>query len=144
MPKEGKRSTDVVFKTIIGKGDRFYGDIRGKGNIKVTGVVVGDINIKGLVWITKDGYMEGDLNADDIIISGYIEGDIKARGRLEIHGSAKVYGQVSSKFLYIDEDVQGKFDIEKVRKKTVTFVERRRENLPAEDTSEENIKRKPR
>jgi len=144
MTKEHKRTTDVEFKTIIGKGDRFYGDIRGKGNIKVMGVVVGDINIKGLVWITKDGFMEGDLNADNIAISGYIKGEVRARQRLEIHGCAKVYGHVSSKFLFVDEDVSGKFDIAKGRRKTFTFVERRREFFSEEDEIVEEIEQQTR
>ncbi|MGQ9705527.1 MAG: bactofilin family protein [bacterium] len=130
MARKHKRSTDIEFKTIIGKGDRFYGDIRGKGNIKLMGIVVGDIDIKGLVWLERDSFVEGNLNADDIVISGYIKGDVKARRRLEIYGCAKVYGQVSSKFLFIDEDVQGKFNIKRGSKKTVTFVERRAEFLP--------------
>ncbi|HEC79977.1 MAG TPA: polymer-forming cytoskeletal protein [Firmicutes bacterium] len=130
MTEWEKRTIDTEFTTIIGKGDRFYGDIRGKGNLKVEGVVIGDIDIKGIVFIDINAVVEGDIKAKDITIAGQVKGNVNIKRRAEVFGSARLYGEIYSKFLFIDEGVKGKFNVDAGKKQTHTFIERRRVYIP--------------
>lgn len=80
---------------ILGKDFALTGDLKGSGSIVISGKINGNGDIEGLVELTSTAVWEGDIRADDLIIGGTVKGDIYARGKLEIKGSARIYGNVS-------------------------------------------------
>ncbi len=52
--------------TIIGAGVILEGKITCKGNIRVDGVVNGDINANGSVAVGENGEINGEINAEVI------------------------------------------------------------------------------
>lgn len=81
--------------TILGKDFVINGDVKGTGTIVISGQVVGNGDIDGLVELASTAVWEGNIHTDDVIIGGTVRGDVFARGKLEITGSAKIFGNVS-------------------------------------------------
>lgn len=81
--------------TILGKNFTINGDVKGSGTIVISGNVNGNGEIDGMVELVSTAVWEGNIHTDDIIVGGTVKGDVFARGKLEITGSARIFGNVS-------------------------------------------------
>ena len=88
--------------TILGKDFTINGDVKGSGTIVVSGNVKGNGEIDGLVELVSTGVWEGNIHTDDIVVGGTVKGDVFARGKLEITGSARIFGNVSGSMDAVD------------------------------------------
>ncbi|HSH26660.1 MAG TPA: polymer-forming cytoskeletal protein [Wenzhouxiangella sp.] len=70
-------------------------------NLHVDGLVEGRIHSEAEVAIGQEGRIEGELQADHIVISGGFEGSINAR-RLEIVAGGRVRGDLTAAELVIE------------------------------------------
>lgn len=90
-------------ETIVGPSVKLEGDFVSKENISVFGNVSGKINTEGDLNIGENASLKADLIGENIVIAGRVEGNVKAKNRLEITSSGKVYGDIEAKILTIDE-----------------------------------------
>ena len=89
--------------TLINAGCRITGVISGQGDYQVSGEIDGDCEIIGTVTLAGDGYWQGTIRADNVIISGHVEGDIIASGKVEIAPTAKITGTVTGEAIAVAE-----------------------------------------
>lgn len=89
--------------TLISDGCRISGEITGSGDFVISGEVSGDCDINGTVTLAGNGYWQGALRADNVIVAGHIEGDITANGKVEITNSAKIIGTVTGEAIAVAE-----------------------------------------
>lgn len=89
--------------TLISEGCKFCGTLSGAGHFMINGEIEGDCDIRGSVTITKDGYWQGTVTAESVIVAGTVAGDIVASGRVEISNSAKITGTVSGEAIAVAE-----------------------------------------
>lgn len=92
-------------KAILGKGSEFEGKLRFEGTARVDGKFKGEVNSAGTLIIGEHATIEGELDVDGAIVSGEIKGNITAKSRIELHAPAKVYGNISTPVLVIQEGV---------------------------------------
>ncbi|MDR0806589.1 MAG: polymer-forming cytoskeletal protein [Enterobacteriaceae bacterium] len=79
--------------TVIAKNSSFNGDIEDSGDIQIYGKVIGNIHIKeGAIRVMSSGYVQGELNAPEVVIDGHVQGscfaeniDILEHGTLRGH-----------------------------------------------------------
>lgn len=112
--------------TLISDGCKIKGDITGNGDFVICGEVAGDCDISGTVTLAGNGYWQGALRADNVIVAGAVEGDITANGRVEITNTAKITGTVTGDAIAVAEGAV----VEGVMKTTgqtdpLEFVEKR-------------------
>jgi cytoskeletal protein CcmA (bactofilin family) len=89
--------------TLINDGCKISGEITGTGDFMINGEVVGDCDVSGTVSLTANGYWQGSIKADNIIVAGHIEGDIMANGKVEITNTAKISGTVTGEAIAVAE-----------------------------------------
>ncbi len=89
--------------TLINEGCKISGEISGDGDFIVNGEVAGDCNINGTVTLARNGFWQGSILADNVIVAGQIEGDITARQKVEITNSARISGTVSGEAIAVAE-----------------------------------------
>ena len=70
---------------------------------KSYGVFDGDIETTGPVVIGHTARVTGTVVAHDVGVAGTVNGDINAYGRVEIYNGGRVYGDISSSGLRIDD-----------------------------------------
>lgn len=94
--------------TILGEGAVFEGDIKAPEAVRIDGTVNGNCHCDKELILGKNGYVKGNIFAQQVIVSGKVDGDISAQGKLELLSTGKIVGNISAKSLVIDEG--GSFD----------------------------------
>lgn len=79
---------------IISEGTLIKGDISASGDIRIDGELVGNINAKGRLVIGPQGKVDGEVNCNNIEISGYIKGKINVSELLTMKASAQIFGDI--------------------------------------------------
>jgi cytoskeletal protein CcmA (bactofilin family) len=96
------RAPDRV-DSVLGPGLTWQGDLAGTGGIRIEGAFDGDIQLHGLVVVGERGRVTCEnIRAVTVIVAGSVKGNIQAQ-RLEIMGSGRVWGDVTTVSLSTEE-----------------------------------------
>ncbi|MCD6354737.1 MAG: polymer-forming cytoskeletal protein [Prolixibacteraceae bacterium] len=79
---------------IISDGTTIKGDISAAGDIRIDGKLIGNIVAKGRLVIGPKGRVEGEINCNNIEVSGSIKGKITVPELLNMKSSAKIQGDI--------------------------------------------------
>jgi cytoskeletal protein CcmA (bactofilin family) len=88
----GENTTQSI--NIINEGTIIKGDIMANGDIRIDGELIGNIEAKGRLVIGPNGKVDGEINCNNIEVSGYIKGKVKVSEMLTMKASAKIYGDL--------------------------------------------------
>jgi cytoskeletal protein CcmA (bactofilin family) len=88
--------------TIISNGVKIEGKITSSGNIRIDGDVQGDITSQNNVAIGEFGKVNGQINANEIIIGGTVSGTVKAKEKLVLDSKSKLNGDIITKILVVE------------------------------------------
>ncbi len=106
-----RRSLDGMrdLPSTIARDQAFIGNLQGKDNYLVRGMVRGNSDVEGAVMLAQDCRWQGNVVADTVVIRGRVEGNVTARFKLELRSTAQVSGNVSSPLIAMAEGavVQG-------------------------------------
>lgn len=79
---------------IINEGTLIKGDITANGDIRIDGELVGNINAQGRLVIGPQGKVDGEIDCNNIEVSGYIKGKITVSELLTMKASSQIYGDI--------------------------------------------------
>jgi cytoskeletal protein CcmA (bactofilin family) len=96
--------------SIISEGFEFVGTITSEGTLNIAGVVKGKITAKS-VLIDVEGQVEGELNADRLMVKGKVIGDVVCQD-LNVGPRAFMDGTIAYQNIHIQRGgkVAGKFN----------------------------------
>ncbi len=94
--------------SIISAGVEVTGNITTKGNIRIDGIVKGDVLAEGNLTVGATGNVEGSLNANAIIIGGKVNGKVSSKDKLTLEAKAELIGDLVTKILVVEAGA--KFD----------------------------------
>ncbi|KAB0546122.1 polymer-forming cytoskeletal protein [Pseudomonas argentinensis] len=99
MWNKGKGKADMQRFTgktsLIAAGAVFRGDLEFQGAVQIDGKVLGDIlTEQGLVRVSAEGQVEGEVRAPQVVIDGEIIGDVYASQHVELGAKARVRGNL--------------------------------------------------
>jgi cytoskeletal protein CcmA (bactofilin family) len=92
-------------KAILGKGSEVEGKLRFDGTARIDGKFKGEIQSAGTLIIGEQAPIDGELDVDGAIVSGEVHGNITAKTRIELHAPAKLYGNLTTPVIVIQEGV---------------------------------------
>jgi cytoskeletal protein CcmA (bactofilin family) len=92
-------------ETVLGEGVCFKGELSFKRYLCINGEFEGELTSKGKLKVGKTGVVRSNLRLCSAIIEGRIEGDIVVEDLLELRGTAQVYGNISARYLRVDDGV---------------------------------------
>lgn len=90
---------------FLGKDTEFEGRLSFTGCVRIDGRFKGEIDSQGTLIVGETALLESDVHIFDIIINGEFRGNILAENRIEIHTPGKVFGNIRSPVVVIDEGV---------------------------------------
>ena len=90
--------------TLIGAGAVFDGNLSAPETVRIDGTLNGNCDCKAQLIVGVEGVIKGDINAQNVLISGKVEGDIISGGKIELLSTGKIAGNITAKSLVIDED----------------------------------------
>lgn len=88
---------------MVGEGTLLEGTIQTKGDIRVSGRIVGKLTVAGKIIVAQEGEVEGELYAANIDIAGHVKGNLKVDERLLLRSTGLVEGDVVTARLVIEE-----------------------------------------
>jgi cytoskeletal protein CcmA (bactofilin family) len=88
---------------FLGKDSGFKGKIISEGIFRLDGKLEGQIFHKGLLIISETAVIKGKLEVNALTLNGFIEGEVTAMERVEIHDKGRLYGNISTPALVIQD-----------------------------------------
>ncbi len=89
--------------TIISTGVLLDGKISSNGNVRIDGQVKGNINAKGNVTVGSEGEIDGEINAQIIMLGGRVTGTVNATEKVMLESTSSLKGDIITKILVIEE-----------------------------------------
>jgi len=87
---------------LISQGTEITGDIKSTGDIRIDGILNGNMNTKGKVVIGPTGKVKGEVECKNSEVSGLIEGKITVSQLLNLKASSKINGAIITGKLSIE------------------------------------------
>ncbi|HEV7766527.1 MAG TPA: polymer-forming cytoskeletal protein [Thermoanaerobaculia bacterium] len=88
---------------FLDRGATFRGELEFEDTMRIDGKFNGKIHSKNELIVGESAHIEGDIHVGRIAISGTVVGKIVADIRVEIHRNGKVYSDVDTPLLIIEE-----------------------------------------
>lgn len=101
----GARQANALESTlsIVSAGTTVSGDVECSGVLKVEGRIDGSVRRARQVMLAKEGAIQGDVTAQEVVVGGVIDGNVSASDRLELQSTAVVNGDISTKSIVVME-----------------------------------------
>lgn len=90
---------------FLGEGTTFKGNLTFEGTVRVDGKLTGEIFTKDTLVIGSSAEVHADIHTGSLVVSGTVKGNITAEKKVELHASARLYGNISAPSLTIAEGV---------------------------------------
>ncbi|GAB5520273.1 MAG: hypothetical protein RhofKO_25240 [Rhodothermales bacterium] len=101
MAKPSPVATPQV--NMVGRGTRIEGDFNVAGDISVSGHITGRLIVQGRATITKEGAVDGTLQARDADVAGQAKGKVNVAERLVLRGTARIDADITTARLVVEE-----------------------------------------
>ncbi|GMR13575.1 MAG: hypothetical protein BMS9Abin29_1787 [Gemmatimonadota bacterium] len=99
--QSGTPPEDVI--SIVGPGMEVVGDCVTTGSLRIEGTVKGAIRAGKAVVVGKEGFVDGDIETQDAVISGHVVGTLTIASRLEVHSTCRIEGTVRARRMQLEE-----------------------------------------
>jgi cytoskeletal protein CcmA (bactofilin family) len=88
--------------TMIGAGTTITGDLESNGDIRIDGILKGNLKGKAKIIIGAEGKVEGDIEGLQADIIGHVTGTIRVQDLLYLHGNTVVNGDIYAGKLQVE------------------------------------------
>lgn len=100
--KSNPNETPASSTSIIGAGTTIIGNVQSNGDIRIDGIIKGNLVAKAKILIGAEGVIEGDIDGKQADVLGKVIGKIKVADLLYLHGQAVVDGDIYAGKLQIE------------------------------------------
>jgi cytoskeletal protein CcmA (bactofilin family) len=90
---------------FIDEGSEIEGKYRFSGTVMLNGKLSGEIQTQDTLIIGEKGVVNAIVRAGTVIISGEVVGNVNASERVELRGTARVFGDVEAPVIVVEEGV---------------------------------------
>ncbi len=87
---------------IIAPGTRIEGKFSTTEDVRLDGIIVGDVKCQKRVVMGETGRVEGNVLTVDSSVRGNVKGEIKVSGTLHLHETAKIDGTIIARKMVVD------------------------------------------
>jgi cytoskeletal protein CcmA (bactofilin family) len=87
---------------LLSQGTEITGDIKSSGDIRIDGILNGNLATKGKVVIGSTGRVKGEVECKNSEVSGVIDGKISVTQLLNLKASSKINGTIVTGKLSIE------------------------------------------
>lgn len=102
MKSKTNGNTNMEEVTIISSSVIIEGKLTSNGNVRIDGVVKGNVEAKGNLTVGETGNINGDINADSVTVGGKVDGIINAKDKITLESKAHLKGDLITKILVVE------------------------------------------
>ncbi len=88
---------------VVAKGTKIEGNFQSPENVRMDGGLVGEVRCDKKLVMGETSSLEGKIFANEAVIMGRVKGDIVVADTLHLQNTANVQGNISAKYLIVDE-----------------------------------------
>jgi len=118
--KKGKQQENSSIQNLIPNGTKIIGTFSSESDIRIDGIIEGDIKTPGKVVVGKTGEIHGSLESSNAYFEGRLIGKLKITGTLTLKASANIEGEVIAEKLSVEPGAT--FNVSCVMKSTVKDI----------------------
>ncbi len=100
--KSSHKPLSTSSTTIIGAGTVINGNIESEGDIRIDGLLNGNLLAKSKIFIGPEGGVEGDIVARQADVLGKVTGKVKITELLQLMGKCDVQGDIFAGKLQVE------------------------------------------
>ena len=90
---------------FIDEGSQIEGKYTFNGTVMLNGHFSGEIQTKDTLIVGEKGVVNASIRAGSVVISGEVVGNVLATERVELRGTARVFGDVEAPVVVVEEGV---------------------------------------
>lgn len=88
---------------FLDRGSDLRGELRFDAHFRVHGRFTGEVHSEGELIVGEGGEVEGDVHVGQVVVSGTVRGSIQASRRVQITGTGKVFADVDTPALVVED-----------------------------------------
>jgi cytoskeletal protein CcmA (bactofilin family) len=88
--------------TLISVGTELKGDVKSENDLRIDGVIYGNVTSSSKIVVGPTGYVEGNINSRQADVTGRVAGNITVQEALQLRAKCSVQGNLSANTLQID------------------------------------------
>jgi cytoskeletal protein CcmA (bactofilin family) len=107
LTKDQKRmsTTASTTKNVLGSDVEIKGSLKFTGELTFEGKLEGEIHTDGTLNLGDTAVINGNIDAQSVVIRGKVNGNINAKDKIEIKAKAELFGDIRATKLVIEEGV---------------------------------------
>ena len=90
---------------MLGSDVEIKGNLKFSGELNFDGKLDGDIQTDGTLNLGDTATVNGNINAQSVVVRGKVNGNITAKEKIEIKTKAELFGDIRAARLVIEEGV---------------------------------------
>ena len=96
-------STQGDLNGFIDRGSELRGELHFENNFRVDGRIVGTVISEGSLVVGDHGEVEGEVKVGRVFVAGTVKGSVEAGRQVQIAPGGKVYADISTPSLVIED-----------------------------------------
>ena len=92
-------------KNVLSADVEIKGNLKFSGELAFDGKLDGEIQTDGVLNLGDTAVINGNINAQSVVVRGKVTGNINAKEKIEIKAKAEVFGDIRATKLAIEEGV---------------------------------------
>jgi len=92
-------------KNVLTSDVEIKGNLRFSGELAFDGKLDGEIHTDGVLNLGDSAVVNGNINAQSVVVRGKITGNISAKEKIDIKAKAELFGDIRGTKLTIEEGV---------------------------------------
>jgi cytoskeletal protein CcmA (bactofilin family) len=98
-------TTPSTSKNTLASDVEIKGNLKFAGELTFEGKLEGEIQTEGLLNLGDSAVINGNINAQSVIVRGKVNGNINAKEKIEIKAKAELFGDIRASKLVVEEGV---------------------------------------
>jgi cytoskeletal protein CcmA (bactofilin family) len=92
-------------KNTLGSDVEIKGNLKFTGELTFDGKIDGEIQTDGVLNLGDSAVVNGNINAQTVVVRGKINGNINAKEKIDIKTKAELFGDIRASKLSVEEGV---------------------------------------
>jgi cytoskeletal protein CcmA (bactofilin family) len=97
--------TGNASKNVLNSDVEIKGNLKFSGELTFEGKLDGEINTDGALNLGDSAIVNGNINAQSVVVRGKITGNIHAKEKIEIKAKTELFGDIRAAKLSVEEGV---------------------------------------
>lgn len=92
-------------KNVLNSDVEIKGNLKFSGELTLDGKLEGEIHTDGILQLGDSAAINGNINAQAVVIRGKVHGNVTVKDKIEIKSKAELFGDIRASKLVIEEGV---------------------------------------